>query len=444
MASMKHSGLGLCQHTVSGAGSRRSVLARVAGLVVSSAAVIGFVAGTAAPVTQAQAQMRMGMGGGGGMGMGGAKISRQSLDAYARLLKLDAEQKEAAKILAEGYRGTLADLEKDLEGRVRKLQDEAQDEGFGIFQKEMPAMIKEFTERQQKAETQFIDDIKMLLTPEQLELFPKVEHHRRRELFLRMGMVSGAGVDIWSIQDRLMQRSAEGNEAAPAIVTEENKAQVLEAMDRYDIDMDRLLSDMERMYKEDMRKYADGTEDMFDFGKMEERLKPYTELGVRIRDLNRDTARRIEPMLTEEGQKLFREQFNMRAYPRVYRKGASQKLYDAALKLSDLTAEQKEAINQSKAQYEREAAPVNEAWAKAIDEAEAKGGGTIGVMMSGFGGGNDPALADARKARRAADNSAKDRLMDLLTEDQKKQLPSEDSLREDPWQAMAGGDEDEE
>jgi hypothetical protein len=34
--------------------------------------------------------------------------------------------------------------------------------------------------------------------------------------------------------------------------------------------------------------------------------------------------------------------------------------------------------------------------------------------------------------------------MDLLTEDQKKQLPSEDSLREDPWQAMAGGDEDEE
>lgn len=64
-------------------------------------------------------------------------------------------------------------------------------------------------------------------------------------------------------------------------------------------------------------------------------------------------------------------------------------------------------------------------------------------MMSGFGGGNDPALADARKARRTADNSAKDRLMDLLTEDQK-QLPSEDSLREDPWQAMAGGDEDEE
>lgn len=54
-------------------------------------------------------------------------------------------------------------------------------------------MIKEFTDRQQKAKAQFIDDIKMLLTPEQLELFPKVEHHRRRELFLHMGMVSGAG-----------------------------------------------------------------------------------------------------------------------------------------------------------------------------------------------------------------------------------------------------------
>jgi Spy/CpxP family protein refolding chaperone len=423
-------------------GFGRGLMGRVGAAVVSCAAVIGFVAGTTVPATPADAQMRMGMGG-GGMGMGGTSVSRQSLETYARILNLDEAQKEAAKLLADGFRGTLADLEKDLEGRVRKLQDEAQDEGWGVFQKEMPKMVTEFGERQQKAEAQFIEDIKMILTPEQLEQFPKVEHHRRRETFLRMGMVSGAGVDVWSIQDRLMHRAGDG----AAVVAEENKAQLAELMDRYDTDMDRLLQEMERKYKEDMRKYAEGTEDMFDFSKMEERLKPYNELGIRIRDLNRDSARKIEALLTEEGQKAFREQFNMRAYPRVYRKSVAQKLYDAAAKLPDLTAEQKDAMGVSKAQYERDATPANEAWARAIDEAESKSGGSIGLMMSGFGGGSDPALAEARKARREADKAAQDRLMDLLTADQKKQLPSEDSLREDPMQAMfggGGGDEEEE
>lgn len=420
-----------------GFGRRRGsgVFGRIGAAVVSSAAVIGFVAGTAAPVAEAHAQMGMRMG--GGMGMGSPTISRQSLETYARILGMDEAQKEAAKILADGYRGTLADLEKDLEGRVRKLQDEAQDEGFGVFQREMPKMIGEFGKRQEAADAQFIEDIKALLTDAQLEKFPKVEHHRRRETFLRMGMVSGAGVDVWSIQDRLMQREG--------MVPEENLPQVTEAMDRYDVDMDRLLQEMERMYKEDMRKYAEGSEDMFDLTKMQERLKPYNDLGVRIRDLNRDAARKIEPLLTEEGQKQFREQFNMRAYPRVYRKSVAQKLYDAALKLPDLTEEQKDAVTQSKVQFERDIAPINESWARAIDEAEAKGGGTMGVMMNQFGGGGgDAALGDARKARRDADRVAQERLMGLLTEDQKKQLPSEDSLREDPWQAMMGGAEGEE
>lgn len=438
MASLKPSGTGILQRGVSGFGAR--TLGRLAGAVVSSAAVIGVVAGSALPATQAHAQMRMRMGGGAGMGMGQANVSRQSLETYGRILKLDEAQKEAAKILAEGYRGTVAEMEKDLEGRMRKLQEEAQDEGWGIFQKEMPAIMKEFGERQQAAEARFIDDIKVLLTPEQMDLFPKVERHRRREMFLRMGTVSGAGVDVWGIQDRLMNRSG----SAVEMVTEENRAQVAEVMERYDTDMDRLLTEMERMYKEDMRKYSEGTENMFDMGKMEARLKPYNELGVRIRDVNRDTARKIEALLTEEGREQFREQFNMRAYPRVYRKGVSQKLYDAAMKLPDLTTEQREEIKQSKAQYEREAEPINQAWAKAIDDAESKGGGTFGLMMSGFGGGSDPALGDARKARRAVDKAAQERLMDLLTEDQKKQLPSEDSLREDPWQAMMGGGEDEE
>ena len=61
MASMKHSGLGLWQQGMSGASSRQSVLGRVAGVLVSSAAVIGFVAGTIRSTPPHLGSERMGM-----------------------------------------------------------------------------------------------------------------------------------------------------------------------------------------------------------------------------------------------------------------------------------------------------------------------------------------------------------------------------------------------
>lgn len=414
----------------------RGLLGRVAGTAVSCAAVIGFVAGAAGPATSADAQLGLGMGG-GGMGMGARSVSRQSLETYARILGMDEAQKEAAKILADGYRATLADLETDLKGRIVKLEEQAQNEGFGVLQKQMPKMIGEFGERQKAAESQFIKDIKALLTDAQLEKFPKLERHRRRETYMRMGTVSGAGVDVWLIQERLLQREG--------IVVEENRGQVTEVMDRYDMDMDRLLQEMERLYKEDAGKDAEGGAEMFDFTRTMGRIKPYSDLGFRIRDLNREAARKLEALLTEEGQKQFRVQFKVRAYPRVYRKSVVQKLYDAAMKLPDLTEEQKEAVLASKTRFERDLGPLNEAWARAIDDAEPKAGGSMALLMNQYAGaGSFPELSDARKARQEADRAAKARLVDLLTAEQREQLPSEVSLTEDPMKAMFGGDDEDE
>ncbi len=405
-----------------------SSVSRVARILVVAGSVAAFSGGVLVPASSVSGQGMMGMRG-GGMGGGVQGVSKQSVDAYARILKLDESQKEAVGMLADGFRGSLKAIEKDMEGKFNKLQEDAQEEGWGVYQKEMPKIIKDMNERQEASQKQFIDDIKSLLTPEQLEEFPSIERHRRRDTLLRMGMVSGAGVDIWSIHDRLNARES--------VVPAENAQQVTGVMDRYEVDMDRLLQDMERMYKEDIRKFTEGDQSMMDPTKMLDRLKPYAEVGTRIRDANRDAARKLEPLYTQEAQAKFRNEINTRAYPRIYRKGTTAKIFDSAVKIEDLDVTQKEQVTALKTQYERDIVSLNEAWAKATDAAEAESGGTFGVMMQGFGGGGgNKELGDARKARREADKAAKEKLMEVLSPDQQKQLPSDDSLRENPWEAM--------
>lgn len=426
----------------------RGWVVRVCRLVAAAGLALAVSTAVMAPATEAQAQgMRMRTGMGGPMGGGTPTLSRRSVEAYGRILQLDAEQKEAVQLLADGFRATLSDLEKDVEGKINKLQEDAQDEGWGVFQREMPKIIGEMTEKQQRAEEQFISDVKALLNDEQMGRWPAVERHRRRDLFLRVGMVSGAGVDLWTAHDRIMQR--ERPEGETPAVAPENAEQVREIIDRYEMDMDRHLVEMERKYREDLRTMSEGTENMFDMQRMQDRLKAYAEIGVRMRNLNRDTVRKLEPLYSAEAASALREEFNSRAYPRIYRASVPSRLYEAALKLGDLTPEQREAVEKAKADYVRAAEPLNEAWARATDAAEETGGGTWGVMMQNMGGmggegGGNKELNDARRARRTLDQQAQETLMELLTPEQKKQMPSADSMRENPWEAMMPVEEVEE
>ena len=121
----------------------------------------------------------------------------------------------------------------------------------------------------------------------------------------------------------------------------------------------------------------------------------------------------------------------------VYRAQAASKLFDAALKLDDLEGAQKDSINELKATYERDFADVNGKLAAATENAENERGGTMGLMMGGFSGQpQDPALKEARDARKQLDTDTRDKVMAILTESQRAKLPVIKAERENPWGAM--------
>jgi hypothetical protein len=81
---------------------------------------------------------------------------------------------------------------------------------------------------------------------------------------------------------------------------------------------------------------------------------------------------------------------------------------------------------------------MNERWAKAIEDAEEKSGGTVGLMMQGMMGSGDgeSPLGQARKARRDLDKSAEETLKGILKSEQFAKLPPKPPANPNPWADM--------
>jgi Spy/CpxP family protein refolding chaperone len=362
-----------------------------------------------------------------GMGMDAADFSvpvnRRSLEDYVRILSLNGEQKDALKSLYEGYMAAHAEAMKEMRKTMQEAQEKAADTGdFRVFQKELPKKMRAVGERVEQNEKNFYEDSKALLTGEQQESWPKVERHRRREKGLRFGFISGQSVDLVRVVNALKLDPA----SVPGLADQ---------IDRYEADMDRAIVAFERFGKDQEKRQEEFADfDMSKMGEMmakaKEMMKQALEIGKGMRDVNRQYARTIKPLLPEEQRPKFDAEFNRRAYPRIYRESYVSRALGSASGFADLTAEQRSQISEMKAEYQRELASANRAWALATEAREEKTGGQFMEMMDMMGGGgaNQDVKDVANKAhddRKELDRRFKEKLLALLTEEQKGRLPEE-------------------
>lgn len=377
--------------------------------------------------TEARAQ---GFGGPDMVGM--MSISKRSLDSYSKKLGFTPEQTEALQALHEGYRSEAKKAADEFGKAQREAMREAQEEqDWGAMGKIMAKEGAKLQERMQASEKQFLEDFRSLCTEEQAGRWPAVERARRRDQFMRVGMVSGAGVDVLAAADRT-KTAMTGNEAYDAVA------------EQYELEIDRKLTEFKRVQEEMQAEQMKQAEEGFDFSKMQEMmakaqemLKPIVEISTSLRDTNREYARKLADLMTEADRNKFNAEVDLRTHPKVYRASHTTKSLDAALKLADLTPEQAEQIRGIRDSYAADAQGLNTRWASAIEEQEAKNGGTFGVMTMGFMGGGDEGqdpVRDARKARRDLDKQVLERLKGGLTEAQREQLPTRD---EEPFNPMA-------
>lgn len=351
--------------------------------------------------------------------MGGSpsagQVSKRAVERYAEMLGMSSDQKEAAVMMHGGYAAAYAQRQKALRDGMDEIRRTAEDSGDrSVFMEKMPALQRENREALAKLEKDFFADMKSLLSgAAQEEKWASVERARRREVGLRAGQLSGENVDLIEV-------------VAALKLTGEPAQNVATVLEGYEVELDQQLVAKEANKVEGMA-FEPGKP--IDIEKIQKQMEAERESGLKIVDVNQNNARKIEGLLPDEAREEFKAAYRKACFPRVYRDSRVSKEMEAALRMSDLDAAQREQIEAQREAYVRETGPLNNALANAI-EANEKAEGSASGGFAGGGGmvflsrGEEPEpLKDARKARREADEKAAQKLRGVLRADQKEKLP---------------------
>ena len=377
-------------------------------VVAAAVALIGFVAST----TEAQmgAIRRMG-------GMTTPSMNGRQLRQYVEILALSPEQKKAAEELLSGYEADYLAAVTRLTELQQSVQAEFSQTGdFSGIQEVMGDAMKKFRTRTDKVEKSLIDDLKSLLTPDQMNRWPIVERTHRRKSTINWGSLSGESVDIADLVDGLRLESAQ-------------QATLKETLEQYAVDLDRELVTRNRAVDEMVALWLE----KFMSPDMEKLKDPQATLrasSLKILELNKRYARLIEGQLPIEKQPEFKEKVKLSSYPQVYRKPYVMRAFEAVDTMTGLDPTALEAIKNVRDQYVRESGPANDAWAAAITEEEMKEEDGFQAMARQFGKQLPEAIKNAKEARDALDKKTLDGLKALLTEEQQKKLPDPKSRPE--------------
>lgn len=378
------------------------------------------------PIASAQmfSMAAPGVAGGGG-GPGGRAISRASLERYARVLGLDETQVQAADALHEAYLAGTKAAGREMASKMKELDADLKDGDSDAIQNRIPAVMRAHAEKTRQLEQTLIDDLRSVLTPQQVESrWPAFERLRLREQWLRSGVLSGSNVDLTSLVEDLKLPEGDRTRVAPTL-------------EQYEHDMDRVLQDLARDAAESRKaERARGAGDdpivmTFDPASMRERMKKQREDSARIRDINQRYARLLASELPDELRGRLEEQFKFASFRNVYKESPTARKLSAAEKFDDLTPAQRERLREIADGYRRQVRTANDRWAAAQAQAEADGrfaGGGGGIMFNigddGPGGRRQPDdLKDARQARRELDKKLDAELDGLLSDEQKARLP---------------------
>jgi hypothetical protein len=369
------------------------------------------------------------------MGMA-ERVTSADVDRFSKMLTLTKEQREAVQGLFEAYTKEYDQADKVRQDAIEKARQEFEDtHDPSVWSETLPAEMQKFGDKVAAMETTLMSDIKTLLTADQASKWPQVEHSHRRTKSLPSGMLSGESIDLIALVDDLKLK-----QPLPESISQ--------PLTRYETELDQALQvrdDERKELAKELPGFGGGNRNrqgggggggaggMCDFEAIGKTMAAMRKSGLKVRDINDRYAGIIGAALPEASKATFEEKYNIAKFPGVYREPYVLKAIDAAAKFDDLDKTVKQSLTDLAAAYERDAAIINDKWAKAIATEEKEGGGDpMGGFMRMMGGGeaqDDSPQAQARKDRRNLDNQTMDKLKALLTPAQQERLPSRESTR---------------
>ena len=249
----------------------------------------------------------------GGMGaLMRPMVDSKEVDALVQLLKLDADTETAVRDLFVAFQSQHAVASEKLQEIFQKAQEEAQRNNDMSVIQDMQKKALEFYKSQLTARDRLFDDIKLMLTPEQLEKWPDFERLHRRTHLLDSGqnLVAGSTVDLVQLVDDTRPKSSEAN--AP---------EVDDMLNRYAADLDRILIESRDLQAEQLEQtqkmLAEGGNFMANLEQWSKMFNDARALQVKVRELNARYERQIAGLLSDAQRAVFSTEYNRRANPRV-------------------------------------------------------------------------------------------------------------------------------
>jgi hypothetical protein len=370
------------------------------------AALAAAVLSVAAP---AQAQPRRGFG-----DVAEPRIDSQEIEKYKDMLGLSEDQLDAARELHQAYIAELAKLNDRAREVTEAARNEFRETRNATVWRDLRGVIEKFSDQRDALTESTLDDLRLLLSPEQDARWINVEQFRRRRHDLTQGAtLSGEAVDLIAITDE-------------AALPPESVGAVRSLLAQYAPELDRAIVERDRVrarLRDAERAEDDGGPDLSD-AEETEFFQDIKAKSAAIRDLNRKYVRQIVAEIGPEPGAEYETAFQRASFPRVYGESSAEKAFRATFDMADLTPAQADQIRASQAAYLRDRAAANAKIAAAI-EAQEMAQAEPSRRGPGFfrdrEGNNE--IQEMLEARRASDLDALTKLRAILTPEQAGRLP---------------------
>ena len=352
-------------------------------------------------------------------------VTSEDIGELVDLVDADEAQEEMIRDLFQGLMQQHDTAVEKLREILKAVSEEAQSDPT-VWQDFQRKAI-EYMKYQDGLKSSLFEDIRLVLSTGQIEKWPSFERFHRRQHLLDddQTIVTAARVDLV----RVMEDVAEEEEHS------EVPAGVVDIVERYEIELDRLLIEKKGLSDKQLEEVLEvmeaGANMMAEMPRWEQMFNESRELQVKIRDVNEKYVRQFAARLEAEVRAEFRKEYNRRAMPTVYERNYLDNAFEHARGIESLTAEQREQLEALEQQHEREAQGIREKWAEALSLWQ-----TEVQMMQMWGGsksGGSEATAQ-RDAKQELDERYYELLRSVLNEEQRAALPE----RESDWR-QAGG-----
>lgn len=347
---------------------------------------------------------------GGGNSINNPPVNQREFDMMVRMLEFDEVQVEIATELftvMQSEFGEISGVAREMSAGAREEFQRTRD---ATVWQELGRRLADFEEKAEKLGEQFYEDVKILLTEEQLPLWEKFERRRfrGRAITRQEQMISGAGVDLVVLTEEMQ-------------LDEEQQELIADVIEQYEVELDRKL----RAYRRVADEQQEEAESLGQDGNWMQNMEKYNEIFAKVRDeliqvraIHDRYLTLLSSRLGEDASAELTNRYNTAAYPEIYRDSYVDTGLRRAMELDSLSGEQREFVEGVKANWEAESSRLRSVLARAQREREESM-----RLQDMWGAQRSEEAREVQNRMRELQLRFYDQLLGVLTEEQKAGLP---------------------